>query len=764
MNKIIKMFIVSSLLFFASFHVSANECVEINQNSQYMESLDAACQEQILGIDASVENISSLAFLDSSVSMFDIVLGFYQSIPGMDASVIFALACFGILGLVLIAILVMKFFVGIGQGMIQAANGKNKSSIFTNGFTGANINKMVMKLIPATGWHLLVVGALALSATGLALIVANIQIANYKTNKLTASAYSADVRDKANTKANQDMEIFIDYYTCVLDHDKRVIFDNSIEPDYTFKKSDYLTCMNGDNPALSETKNTLSSRHLYKIQDCGLKTAKLNTASCGDIRFNSDSQQLLKAKLIGLESRFLTLATEISEYYCANQSVVDLDSEIKNYCWKFNPVSYAVPLDGRGRITPITSSKTYSQLKASVDDLKAELSLALQATAIEHFKSYVPPTQKFGYLAYVESKLNENEGIRAVKEYNEAAMNYEIKYIPEFQYAKLESKIKSTNNFILGGTKSVTTHNERINEIVKSLTQQSESQLIKSLVFKFSNFLGRGYVESLGLEYQQGGDYNIVSSTIVAGQEAATYFIATSVALRAGEAGFSLMGTKNFSGKPDLTMVGVEKTLGFFHDVFKNIGFIIAGSVIGLSIMIILSFASQFFAAIQNIVKIGYIYDLAFNIEGIDKEGGSRFNHEDIARRAITLIYIVLVLPVIILEFEISFYVAYVLVDIAKDNFYLINQSAGYITDSGNTLMAVIQQIIMCAIFQVMVIAVMLIAIRKTNESFHVALIQKLYGSNDAKSGLMLEDRRKIQQASESSFSSMGKTARVQRI
>ncbi|KAI3486797.1 hypothetical protein L1887_49565 [Cichorium endivia] len=610
-----------------------------------MESLDAACQEQILGIDASVENISSLAFLDSSVSMFDIVLGFYQSIPGMNGSVIFALACFGTLGLILIAILVMKFFVGIGQGIIQAANGKNKSSIFTNGFTGANINKMVMKLIPATGWHLLVVGALGLSATGLALIVANIQIANYKTNKLTASAYSADVRDKANTKANQDIEKFIDYYTCVIDHDKRVIFDNSVDPDYTFKKSDYLTCMSGDNSALSETKNTLSSRHLYKIQDCGLKTAQLNTASCGDIRFNSDSQQLLKAKLIGLESRFLTLATEISEYYCANQSVVDLDSEIKNYCWKFNPVSYSVPLDGRGRITPITSSKTYSQLKAS-----------------------------------------------------------------------------------------------------------------------FSNFLGRGYVESLGLEYQQGGDYNIVSSTIVAGQEAATYFIATSVALRAAEAGFSLMGTKNFSGKPDLTMVGVEKTLGFFHDVFKNIGFIIAGSVIGLSIMIILSFASQFFAAIQNIVKIGYIYDLAFNIEGIDKEGGSKFNHEDIARRAITLIYIVLVLPVIILEFEISFYVGYVLVDIAKDNFYLINQSAGYITDSGNTLMAVLQQIIMCAIFQVMVIAVMLIAIRKTNESFHVALIQKLYGSNDAKSGLMLEDRRKIQQASESSFSSMGKTARVQKI
>ncbi|WP_350649874.1 hypothetical protein, partial [Pseudomonas sp. HY13-MNA-CIBAN-0226] len=94
------------------------------------------------------------------------------------------------------------------------------------------------------------------------------------------------------------------------------------------------------------------------------------------------------------------------------------------------PVTFEVPLDGNGKLTPISSSKSYAAIKSLSKDVEAEISMALIATAVEHFKSFVPSTLKYGVTGYIESKINASKNIKAVKNFNKTAMDYELKYIP----------------------------------------------------------------------------------------------------------------------------------------------------------------------------------------------------------------------------------------------------------------------------------------------------------------------------------------------
>lgn len=742
----------------------ANDCVNITPESQIRDTLDAECQKQILGIDVSIEKLHGMMFSETEESTIKIALGSLTPSADVSSGGSLMLTSVGYFSMMLISVIVLMLVLGVGVGIWKARNDDKGRSFLTNGAFSANLVKMAAKVIPSAQWNFLATAAIAMSLFSLALLVVNIQVINYKQNQLDVRTYASDIRDKSRTRASDDVGSVIKYYACLIDHDKRLLYDNSVKPDYIFEKSDYSTCMMSDSSKLDETKTSFISRHLYKIKDCGLKYANLTTANCGSFEFKNDAQQILKEKYIALEPKLLGLANDYLEYYCANQTVVDLDSELKNYCWKFNPVSYSVSLDGKGRITPITSSKSYTDIKATSKEIEAEIAMALQATAVEHFKTYVPITAKFGLIAYFESKINAGKNIKAIKNYNSAAMDYSLKFVPEFQYSELESGIKSTETFILGGRQSTSSHNQAINKIIDQTVAVSEDQLIKNIVIKFSSFLGRGFVESMGVKYEEGGDYNILSTTIASGQEAATYLITSSIGLKIVEAGLSLAGTKNFSGKPDLKAVTAERTVGFASDLFHNLGIVIAGSVITLTMIFVLSFMSQFMSAIQNIIKIAYILELSFYVDGIDKDKGERFNHDDIVRKLITLLYIVLIFPAIIFEFEIGFHVSYMLVEVAKDNFYLINQSAGYVVDSANSLMAVVYQLIMMAIFHVVVIIAMLIGIKKTNDSVHTILIQKLYSAGDVKSALMLEDRDKIARATESHLMSARKAPRSQRI
>lgn len=748
---------------FSSFS-SANDCVDITPDSQIRSTLDAECQKQMLGMDASIQNLHAFVFSQNEQAGIKSVLGKNQVDIDTTASGIFLSGSMGILALALISVIALTVIIGGVLAVWKGRNDKQGRSLFTNGAFIQNMIKMATKYLPSSSWVLLGTIGIAISVFCLVLFMSNIQTINYKQSQINISTYAGDIKDKSKERASDDIASIIKDYACVIDHDKRLLFDNSVNSDYTFKKSDYQTCMMGDNSTLDEAKNSFISRHLYKVKDCGLKYAKLTTANCSSFEFKNEAQQILKNKFIALEPKLLSLANDYIEYYCANQTVVDLDSELKNYCWKFNPVTYEVPTDGKGRLTPITSSKSYADIQKASKDIEAELIMAFQATAVEHFKSYVPATLKYGITGYIESKINASKNIRAVKNFNRAAMDYDLKFIPEFQYIAMQSGIKSTDEFTLGGKKTTTSHNQAVNKIIDSAVSLSEDQKVKNLVYKFSNFLGQGFVENMGVKYQEGGDYNILSSTIIAGQEAATFLIETSLYLKVGEAAFSLAGTKNFSGKPDLKAVAVEQSLGFGHDVTFNLGLAIAGSVITLTMMFVMAFASLCLKAGTNIIKLVYLLELSFYINGIDQNNGKFFTFDDVVRRIVTLLYIILILPAIIYEFEISFHVGYLMVEIAKENFFYINQTAGYVTDSANSLMAFVYQFIMMGIFHVVVIVAMLIGINKANDSVHAILIKKLYPDGDNKTALLLEDKAKIERATENHLMAARKAPRSQRI
>ncbi|WP_350613309.1 hypothetical protein [Pseudomonas sp. HY7a-MNA-CIBAN-0227] len=764
MNNLIKSILLSIPLIFISSLSFAEGCGGLVENTQVVTEIDAACEKQILGFEPTIDIINKAFMAQNSPSELDVVTGKYKSDGSMSSSSLLSLHALGILAVTLIAVLGVTFAFGFVKNIYHAQKAGNETNVLANGATSANAIKMLVKTPFVVGWTALVVVCVVLSFKGVALLIYNIQIQNNKTIQLSYSSYASDSKNKADKRAASDIGPLLKYASCVIDHDKRLIFDNSVASDYTLKDSDYLTCMKSNSSVLDEPKTSFISRHLYKVQDCGIKYAKLSNATCGFVNFKIDAQQILKQKYIEFEDKLLTAANDIRNYYCLNQSIVDKDAQIKNQCWAYNPVTNEIPLDGKGRISYVTAGKSFADLKATKAGLQNELSVALQATALENFKTYTPVKREINVTSYIKSVFTENELIRAVKNYNNLAMDYDFEYVDEFQYNQVGSNYSTINNFIDGGTSTTSSSNKRIESIIDSLTQKTQDEFLKETVMSMANFMGSDYVENLGLEYKAGGDYNVISSTIIAGQQTATYLIVTSLALKGVEGGLSMIGTRSQSGKPDMTVIVLEKTMGFFGSYMLAMGLAVAGAVIGLVLLIISTLCSQVIAVGQNVVKIAYIYELTFVMAGIDDKSGKAFNHDDISRRLITLLYVLLALSAIVIEFELSRYVAYLLTDFAKDNFYLINQSAGYVVESGNTVMSVVYDFIVLFAFHVIVISTMMLGMTKVNQSFNAALILKLFGSQDLKSGALLEDTKKIAQATESHFGSMAKSARSQRI
>lgn len=764
MHKLLKALLLTIPLLTVSSHSYAVGCGELAQNTEVVTSIDAECTEQILGFKATIDNVNKLFQANSSPSGIDVVTGKAQVSSEASDSSIFMIHGIGILALVVAIVIVTIFAVGVFTHTFRARNERDTGNAYANGALVANLIKMFSKAPLAVSWSIAVVFCFLASLSLCALLIYNIMVQNHKETQLTYASYASDSKDKADKRAADDINAWYKYSSCVIDHDKRLLFDNSVKSDYTFEKSNYQSCMAGKSSKLDEPKTTFIFRHLYRVQDCGAKYANLSNATCGFVNFKIDAQQVLKEKFISFENRMLIAVNDLRSYYCLNQVVVDKDSDLKNSCWEFNPVTYEIPLDDKGRIKYVTTSKSYAEIKQTMEGLKAEYSAALQATALENFKNYVPVPVKFTAVDYIKSKFTENKLRRAVKNYNTQAMDFEFKYVDEFQYSKVRTNFSTSNNMVNGGTSKSSVFNEQINTLIDSLTKKSQEQVIKDMVYASANFMGRGYVENLGLKYEAGGEYNILSATITAGQETATYLIMTSIALRGVEAGLSMVGTRNMSGKPDMSTIMREKVFGFFAGYTKAFGLAIAGAVIGLVLLIVFTIVSQVITLCQNVVKIAYLYELSFIMAGVDDQAGMRFNFNDIIRRLITLLYVLLGFVALIIEFELMFQVMYLLTDFAKDNFYLINKSAGYVVDSGNTVMSVVYDMAVMFAFHVVVISSMMMGMRTVNQAFHAALLQKLFGSQDMQSSLLMQDQNKMIRNTEGHFGSMAKNARAQRI
>lgn len=764
MKKLLKALILSIPFLVISGQSFADACGEATQGAQVVTHLEPECQKQILGFEATIDSINKVFQAGNSPSAIDVVAGKFKGNEKNSDGSLLMLYGIGVLALSVAAFIALIFSIGIAFNIFEAQKTNKSKSVLAKEAVSANLIKMLIKAPFMIGWTAIIVVSLLISLSGAALMIYNIMASNNKSTQLTYASYEADSKAEAKKRADADIGGMLKYYSCVIDHDKRLTFDSSVNADYTLKDSDYLNCMVGATPALTESKNSFISRHLYKVQDCGMKYAKLNNATCGFVDFKIDAQKILKDKFVSFEKKMLTAANDLRSYYCLNQPIVDKDNDTKNACWNYDPVNFKIPLDAKSRVSYVTSSKTFSELKQTQENLKQEWISALQATAKENFKSYVPVKKEFTLVNYIKSKFTENDLVRAVANYNAQAMNYNFSYVDEFQYSQVISSISTVNNFIDGGTQTTSVHNKQIEKIIDSLTEKTGDEEVKDLIFSMANFMGRGYIESLGGQYEEGGDYNVISATIQSGQKTATYLIITSIALDGVKGGISMVGTRSQSGKPDMKMVLLEKTMGFFAGYTKAFGLAIAGATIGLIILILSTVVSQVTSTLENIVKIAYIYELTFVMAGIDDKNGKMFNSDDIARRLITILYVMLVFSALVIEFELVFQVSYLLVDFAKDNFYIINKSAGYVVDSGNTLMSIIYGFMVTFALHVIVISTMMLGMKTVNNKFHAALVQKLFGSQDLKTGLLFEDQDKLASNTEGHFGSMAKNARNQRI
>lgn len=764
MNKFLKLLILSIPLLMVSGYSIADACDEAVKGAPVVTTLTPECQKQILGFDATLENINKVFQAENSPSALDVAKGKIKGNSETNDSSTMMMYGIAYISLTCLSFIACLFLVGIIYNIMDARKINGSRSVLAKEAATANFIKMAMKIPFFVSWTGIIVFCFLVSMVGSAVLIYNIMINNNVKTQLSYASYAAETKSAAKERAENDIKGLLKYYSCVIDHDKTVIFDNAVNADYTLKDSDYLNCMTGPAPALTEPRTSFISRHLYKVQDCGLKYANLSTANCGFVDFKIDAQQILKEKFISFENKLLTAANDVRSYYCLNQPIVEKDSEIKNACWAYNPVTSQIPLDGNGRVSYVTTSKSFDELKATEQGLIQEWISALEATAQENFKTYVPIKREFTLPNYIRSKFIENDLIRAVRNFNKQAMDYDFSYVDEFQYRQIKTSYSSMNNFIDGGTKTTSVHNKQIESIIDSLTEKTDDEVIRDLMFSMADFLGRGFIESLGGKYEEGGDYNVISATIQSGQKTATYLIITSIALEGVKGGISMLGTRSMSGKPDMKMVLLEKTMGFFAGYTKAFGIAIAGATIGLVLLIFGTMVSQVTSTLENIVKIAYLYELYFVMAGIDDKSGKMFNNDDIARRLITMLYVVLIFPALVIEFELVFQVSYLLVDFAKDNFYIINKSAGYVVESGNTIMSIIYGFMITFALHVIVISTMMLGMKTVNQKFHAAFIMKMFGSQDLKTGMLFEDQDKFASNTEGHFGSMAKNARNQRI
>lgn len=764
--KIIKSLLLITFLLAPIFSF-ADECEFISKDSELITELTEDCRRNLITDQETIDNVKNSIIggdLDPSRSIRFVWSGF-ELAPETSSSTIMLISAIGIIATLVLIGALIGAFLKIATHIWNTAFGKE--GMFTKTSFSQVLTKSSFKIFIHFVWIFVVVIVTAKGLDEFAVTYHNVWVVNEKVNGLNPQTYSADKKFKADTAMQANMPEYLKYYACNIDMDKQilrqqfVIADNDVV-DFGDK---YLQCMQERRGFIEEDKFSYNSAYMHNIKNCAFAHANIGTVKCGGVaKFNSVEQLIHKERLRELESRLIALANEYNKYYCVNQTKTKDQVELKHNCFDYDPNTSSIKVDGNGKIVPIKSAMNWYELQTETKALQAALSLSLQEVATAYFKSFSTSPIKVSFDLFLSSLIMESATVRAAKYHNEQAMDFSFKVVPELRNKEMKSDIKESKNIADGKTRVNSSHYERVADIIDNVNDVSEDEKIRAIIYAGANFLGQDYFQNLGYEYKRGADYNIISNTIVSGIEVSKTFFLTSISLRAAKAAFSMVGSRNFDGKPNLTYIGIENSIGAASDFFWMLAFAIGGAIAAILFALLKTIGDSIIKFAETVFKIAFLADIPFYLEQIDEKYGVKFSYDEIIKRLIMLVYIYLAPRIFLFAFLASFYIAYFCLTVAMQNFFSMNFGLGLFTVNGSSLMAIACNLTVIIMFVLMVMAVTTYAFSWAVNTFNSIALKKFNGSQDNSTNGFLSDMSQLSANTQNAFGQYGKMPRRQRI
>lgn len=746
-----KPLIVIFLLSLISQFSYADDCSTVSKDSSFETELSEECKKHYIGDETGFTKIYELLKPQNNESAIKKLSEGNITASSSEFStseINLKHAVLIISALVTILVLLVAAYKVIDILVLKA---RGKQGI---GDIGA---KLLIKILFHAIWVILCVYCISLGISSLALTLNNSHIATLKRNADNPQTYTQENKRTADRKVNNEIDKNIDYWVCVNDVDRQILRQEAIYQDTDSKlklkaDNDYLRCMQEKPFAYSDDKNVFVSKYLHTVKTCAFNSNAAKVVKCGSVNFKNEHQQIIKQKFIDLDDRMAVFANELVKYYCSNQTLYF--DKLQNYCFEYDPLISSIKTNGNNEVQQIKSSKSWAELSAEKDAIKAEISAAYQETQAASFKEFEPKPEAASFLDDILSMLIENSTIREARELQSNSLDYDFNYTPNYRYNLIDSATSAISNVVSGSSKAITEHAERIEDMVKDLTALPDEQVFRDFLFKGADFVGSDLFSRVGYDKSYSGDYNVLSAALNSTVSTAKALYVTSGVTYTANAVYSLYGSKSVT-KPNLKNIAIEKTLSAVYSLSLSLALILTGVAVSIVIILIKSIVNAVQQYVTNAFKITTLADIPFLIRSIDDHNSAK-DINDVVKRLMCLVYLLLAPQIYLLTYQAAQYITYMGFQILKENFFYMNISAGFYTGTSSTIFVLVTTVTTMALIN---LALVVCATKAFNESVNMVgvFIGKLFGASDNASGMFLQELNKFGSSSNNMFGQMSK-------
>lgn len=562
----------------------------------------------------------------------------------------------------------------------------------------------------------------------------------------------------AERDAQNRVKDILNYSTCVIQHDKQMLFNAHLTNQYKFDDSSkYHSCMMDSAADTVAAVNDVSYNSLYfrKAYNCGSRNIGLEEMSCALSKFGKDDI-LVKEALEKNEVLITSIADKIIRYGCANIVGVSRDEShaFKQYCYDLNPITRELKYDDKERVQLISTAPSAAEIQKDVNSLVAIIKQANINSASKNIKeNFTPSVIQINELSAFLVFLFENDDISLIKMLAKSSYDYdftkeEVLVFSEDSdnfFTRAIDTFDSILEMFFGDESKLPGIHERIRNEIDYLTADKNA-FANQFLFPMIDFLGGDVTQSLGLSGNEGSTlrFNVIGSIFTSAVNTSYTFLIPAMGAKIIHGVSELVTNLRVDSKPSYAATKLQGFSGFMSAQL----FLIVWLTLGLAVYILGSNVKMIFEGAMgwftNVMKLLNTKDAAMLFES---RGMSGIGFNEIGQKIVGYVYVVLGLPILLISFLISLLGSYLLVFLTMLPFSAIMQSIGIFDTSD--LGTIINFSIGLVIYYFIIVYIQTTVFHNTWNAINNAFIVYISGSQErtvqALTGVQGDDRNLAQ-------------------
>jgi len=406
----------------------------------------------------------------------------------------------------------------------------------------------------------------------------------------------SQVLDSVRQNVEGTFKDMLNVYSCTYSNDKQNIksfISSGGNDNYFFDElnNEYLRCARSRNLFWNDTDhNKFIPEYLKTIKHCAETEKVAQIIDCGYVSYTDDTKETVKSTIKEVESDFLELTWMYHNKACVDAiggkdpEVIDLALAID--CMSYHPLTKELKLDNK-KFVAVNTNFSIEQIRAKEEAIKAKLVNASYSTKMAEIVEEVKTNNYLNAESAGVSVLGESRYRAYLRNKLKEVGNYSVVYDPKRKGSALESKFTLTNMFgEEDGGMARTPEVVRLDEYIAKVNAKPYQDSVRYAIFESINYATGNFYKNAG--YSLDGclsnqcpkrEANQVSNIYAAAQNGVNIGVNVFAAFKAGEAIYSMFGTKN-PNRPDFEATPIEMFM-------SSIGNFVYGIVVVFVVVIV---------------------------------------------------------------------------------------------------------------------------------------------------------------------------------